>query len=85
MRSPISRREFGALSGGVIAGAALTRATSRYDSPSDTVPRFDMALPIPRVLEPNRADATTLSDGGGSTEREEGTGAVVIGNPPKCV
>ena len=57
MRSPISRREFVALSGGVVAGAALTRATSRHDSPSDTIPRFDVPLPIPRVLEPIRTEA----------------------------
>ena len=59
MKSPISRREFVALSGGVVAGAALTRATSRHESPSHPIPRFDMPLPIPRVLEPIRTDATT--------------------------
>lgn len=59
MRSPISRREFVALSGGVIASAALTRPTSRHDSPSDAIPHFDVPLPIPGVLEPNRTDATT--------------------------
>ena len=59
MKSPISRREFVALTGGVVAGAALTRAASRHDAPRHPIPRFDVALPIPHVLEPIRADATT--------------------------
>jgi hypothetical protein len=59
MKAPISRREFVALSGGVVAGAALTRATSGHDSPSYPIPRFEVPLPIPRVLEPLRRDATT--------------------------
>ena len=59
MKSPISRREFVALSGGVVAGAAMTRATSRHDPPILPVGRFEVALPIPRVLEPIRTDATT--------------------------
>jgi spore coat protein A len=59
MRSPVSRREFVALSGGAIAGAALTRATSRHESPSHTIPHFDVPLPIPRVLQPIRMDAST--------------------------
>jgi spore coat protein A len=59
MKSPISRREFVALTGGVVADAALTRATSSHDSPSDPIPRFDVPLRIPRVLEPIRTDATT--------------------------
>jgi FtsP/CotA-like multicopper oxidase with cupredoxin domain len=59
MKPPINRREFVALGGGVIAGAALTRATSRHDPPRDRLPRFDVPLPIPRVLEPLRTDETT--------------------------
>jgi len=59
MRSPISRREFVALTTGVVAGAALTRATSRHDSRRHPITRFDVPLPIPRVLEPIRTDATT--------------------------
>jgi FtsP/CotA-like multicopper oxidase with cupredoxin domain len=59
MKSPISRREFVALSGGVVAGAAVTRATSGHDSSNHPIPRFDVPLPIPRVLEPIRTDATT--------------------------
>jgi spore coat protein A, manganese oxidase len=55
----MSRREFVALSGGVVAGAAVTRATSDHDSPSHPIPGFDVPLPIPRVLEPIRTDATT--------------------------
>ena len=60
MKSPISRREFVALTGGIVAGAALTRATSRHDSPTHPIPHFDVPLPIPRVLQPIRMDATTL-------------------------
>jgi spore coat protein A len=59
MKSSISRREFVALSGGVVAGAALTHAASGQDSPSLPIPRFEIPLPIPRVLEPIRTDATT--------------------------
>ena len=59
MKSPISRREFVTLSGSVVAGAALTRATSGPDSPSHPIPRFEVSLPIPRGLEPIRTDATT--------------------------
>jgi spore coat protein A, manganese oxidase len=59
MKSPISRREFVALSGGVVVGAALTRATSDHESPSHPIPRFEVSLPIPGVLEPIRTDATT--------------------------
>jgi FtsP/CotA-like multicopper oxidase with cupredoxin domain len=59
MKSPISRREFVALTGGVVAGAALTRATSGHDSPRHPITRFEVPLPIPHVLEPIRTDATT--------------------------
>ena len=59
MKSPISRREFVALTGGVVAGAALTRAMSRHDAPRHPIPRFDVPLPMPHVLEPIRTDATT--------------------------
>jgi spore coat protein A, manganese oxidase len=59
MNSPMSRREFVALSAGVVAGAALTRATSRDDPARDPIPRFDVPLPIPRVLQPIHTDATT--------------------------
>jgi hypothetical protein len=59
MRSPVSRREFLALSGGIIAGAAVTRATSRHHCATHPIPRFDVPLPIPRVLQPIRMDATT--------------------------
>lgn len=59
MNSPMSRREFVALSAGVVAGAALTPATPRHDSPSHPIPRFEVPLSIPRVLEPTRTDATT--------------------------
>ena len=59
MNSPISRREFVSLSAGVVAGAALARATSGHDSPTHPIPHFDVALPMPRVLQPIRRDATT--------------------------
>src|SRR5687767_15537622 len=59
MKSPISRREFVALTGGVVGGAALTPEPSRHDSRRDPVSRFEVPLPIPRVLEPIRTDATT--------------------------
>ena len=59
MKSPISRREFVALTGGAVAGTALTGATSRHDAPGRPSPRFEVPLPIPRVLEPIRRDATT--------------------------
>lgn len=59
MKSPISRREFVALTGGVITGAVLTGATSRHDPRRQPIPRFAVPLPIPRVLEPMRTDATT--------------------------
>jgi Multicopper oxidase len=41
MTSPINRREFVALSVGVVAGAARTCATSRHDSASNPIPHFD--------------------------------------------
>ena len=59
MKSSISRREFVALTGGVIAGAALTGATSRHGPRHQPIPRFAVPLPIPPVLEPIRTDATT--------------------------
>jgi FtsP/CotA-like multicopper oxidase with cupredoxin domain len=59
MKSPVSRREFVALSGGVIAGAALTSATSRHAFSNHLIPHFEVPLPIPRVLQPVRTDATT--------------------------
>ena len=59
MTPPMSRREFVALTGGVAAGAALTRATAGHDSPRHPIRRFDVPLPIPHVLEPIRTDATT--------------------------
>ena len=43
MKSPISRREFVALTGGV-GGAALTRATSRHDSRRDPMSRFEVLM-----------------------------------------
>ena len=59
MKPPISRREFAALTGGVVAGAALSGAASRHDARDHPIPRFEVPLPIPRVLEPTRRDATT--------------------------
>jgi spore coat protein A len=59
MKSPISRREFVALTGGVVAGAGLTRATARSDSLRHPITRFEVPLPMPHVLEPIRTDATT--------------------------
>lgn len=57
--SAISRREFVALSGGFIGGAALTRVHSAYGAPPDPVRHFELPLSIPRVLEPVRTDAKT--------------------------
>lgn len=59
MNSPVSRREFVALGAGVVAGAAMTRATSDHDTPTHPIRHFEVPLPIPRVLEPIRTDATT--------------------------
>jgi spore coat protein A len=59
MTSPITRRGFLALSGGVIGGAALTGAMSHRPSSTEPIPHFDVPLPIPPVLDPIRTDATT--------------------------
>jgi FtsP/CotA-like multicopper oxidase with cupredoxin domain len=42
-----------------VAGACADRATSRHDPPGHPIPRFEVPLRIPRVLEPIRTDATT--------------------------
>ena len=55
----VSRREFVALSSGLVGGAALTRAVSSNGCPPHSIARFAVPLPIPGVLEPIRTDATT--------------------------
>jgi spore coat protein A, manganese oxidase len=58
MTSSMNRRQFVALSGGLIGGAALSQV-SQHELATDPIRRFQVPLPIPRVLMPTRADSTT--------------------------
>jgi spore coat protein A, manganese oxidase len=59
MTSSMNRRQFVALSGGLIGGAALSQAASQHQLTTDPVQRFQVPLPIPRVLRPTHADSST--------------------------
>jgi spore coat protein A, manganese oxidase len=59
MTSSMNRRQFVALSGGLIGGAALSQAASEHELAIDPVRRFQVPLPIPQVLMPTHADPTT--------------------------
>jgi FtsP/CotA-like multicopper oxidase with cupredoxin domain len=55
----MNRRQFVALSAGLIGGAALSQAAPQHELVVDPLRRFQVPLPIPRVLMPTHTDSTT--------------------------
>jgi FtsP/CotA-like multicopper oxidase with cupredoxin domain len=59
MASSMNRRQFVALSGGLIGSVALSQATPRHELAIDPIRQFQVPLPIPRTLTPTHAGSTT--------------------------
>jgi FtsP/CotA-like multicopper oxidase with cupredoxin domain len=59
MKSKPSRREFLALGGSALLAGTALRTTAKGGGDDAAVPRFLVPLPIPEVLDPVKADATT--------------------------